>query len=534
MTPMASSAESRPAPNPTNPPGEPRTELAVRAAILELHGRCVHEPREGLAAAHAFQQQLAARGDLAAEWMPLLQGAVENAIAAAEHRLSRPHEAEARVRRVVESLNKNTWLHATPAWHEQHDQIFATAVRLLAVVLDDQGRHAEALTWHREAIATYERLGDLLNQGRGWHNLSILYARTMLFGEALAAMKRSATLLEGTADPDRFREFAMWTHQADVLMEMGDPAGAETAARRAIETTLTPGRMFDRGEPHAVLGAALLRQGRMAEAVATLHEAKRRLEKQGHCIGLAQVHSHLARAAAATDPDAARELMAAAVRIATEARALTDAAGYQAWIARSYLENGDVTRALELARAALRQFPSNPGVDRAELDLRLVLAEALAATGDAAAAYAAHRDYHERFATAHDQRKTLQAQILAAEYAVSLAQRDAAHARLENARLNEALVEIAARLDGAQPGPSAVVNAGQITPEALRPLGLRPRECEVLHWVVHGKSNEEIGIILGCSTETVKSHLKRIYTQLDVTNRTSAAARALAGATPSA
>lgn len=54
------------------------------------------------------------------------------------------------------------------------------------------------------------------------------------------------------------------------------------------------------------------------------------------------------------------------------------------------------------------------------------------------------------------------------------------------------------------------------------------RELEVLHWVREGKSNEEVGQILGISGTTVKSHLQRIYKLLGVSNRTQAVSRGIA------
>ncbi|WFR82335.1 LuxR C-terminal-related transcriptional regulator [Janthinobacterium rivuli] len=53
------------------------------------------------------------------------------------------------------------------------------------------------------------------------------------------------------------------------------------------------------------------------------------------------------------------------------------------------------------------------------------------------------------------------------------------------------------------------------------------RELEVLHWVSIGKSNEEVGQILGISGGTVKSHLQRIYKLLGVSNRTQAVSRGI-------
>lgn len=54
------------------------------------------------------------------------------------------------------------------------------------------------------------------------------------------------------------------------------------------------------------------------------------------------------------------------------------------------------------------------------------------------------------------------------------------------------------------------------------------REAEILHWVREGKSNDEIGLILGISGLTVKNHLQRLYRLLGVSNRTHAIARCAA------
>ena len=56
-----------------------------------------------------------------------------------------------------------------------------------------------------------------------------------------------------------------------------------------------------------------------------------------------------------------------------------------------------------------------------------------------------------------------------------------------------------------------------------RPLSRR--ETQVLRWLREGKSNEEIGGILGISGLTVKNHLQRLYRVLGVSNRAHAVAR---------
>jgi len=61
--------------------------------------------------------------------------------------------------------------------------------------------------------------------------------------------------------------------------------------------------------------------------------------------------------------------------------------------------------------------------------------------------------------------------------------------------------------------------------EDLNIGGLSDREHEILHWVRSGKTNLEIGMILGISPNTVKNHLKRIFQKLDVTCRAQAVAK---------
>ncbi len=58
-------------------------------------------------------------------------------------------------------------------------------------------------------------------------------------------------------------------------------------------------------------------------------------------------------------------------------------------------------------------------------------------------------------------------------------------------------------------------------------ISLTDREREVLLWVMEGKSNWEISVILNISQESIKSHLKNIFRKLDATNRAHAVAIAL-------
>jgi DNA-binding CsgD family transcriptional regulator len=72
-----------------------------------------------------------------------------------------------------------------------------------------------------------------------------------------------------------------------------------------------------------------------------------------------------------------------------------------------------------------------------------------------------------------------------------------------------------------------VAEYDQRSVEAFAPLNLTPREAEVLLWISRGKSNHEIGVIVGAKTGTVCKHVEHIFSKLNVENRTSAALVAL-------
>jgi DNA-binding CsgD family transcriptional regulator len=63
--------------------------------------------------------------------------------------------------------------------------------------------------------------------------------------------------------------------------------------------------------------------------------------------------------------------------------------------------------------------------------------------------------------------------------------------------------------------------------EAFASLKLTPREGEVLFWISQGKSNHDIGVILGAKTATIRKHAEHIFAKLNVENRTTAAMVAL-------
>ena len=69
-------------------------------------------------------------------------------------------------------------------------------------------------------------------------------------------------------------------------------------------------------------------------------------------------------------------------------------------------------------------------------------------------------------------------------------------------------------------------DGGAATPSRLSAAALTPRETEVLSWLAKGKTNRDIGDILGVSPRTVNKHLEHIFEKLGVETRAAAAALA--------
>jgi DNA-binding NarL/FixJ family response regulator len=92
----------------------------------------------------------------------------------------------------------------------------------------------------------------------------------------------------------------------------------------------------------------------------------------------------------------------------------------------------------------------------------------------------------------------------------------------------ELLAAVKTRLRRHQSAGRGTTPLAAAKPEALQAaLGLTPREAEILSWVVQGKTNPEIGIILGIQLTTVKKHLESTFAKLGVENRTGAVTLAL-------
>ncbi len=105
-------------------------------------------------------------------------------------------------------------------------------------------------------------------------------------------------------------------------------------------------------------------------------------------------------------------------------------------------------------------------------------------------------------------------------------------------RPDEVLARVAAHLRTARslqsarsvPALRAAPTQAQTQEALAQRFQLTEREVEVLQWVSCGKTNRDIGDILGLSPRTVNKHLEHVYVKLGVETRTAAAAVAIAAA----
>jgi DNA-binding NarL/FixJ family response regulator len=249
--------------------------------------------------------------------------------------------------------------------------------------------------------------------------------------------------------------------RGDVLRLRGDLAGAAAAYDMAVSFGY---------EPQPGLALLWLAQGRTAAAVA----AVRRLLGE------------------ASDPVHRSRLLPATVEV--------------------LLADGQVDAAAELA-AELRSIAQSFGCAPVQARSDHASAQVALATGDAASALPLlrrERGVWERLGARYD---TARCRVLLGRALRALGDNESAITELTVAR--RTLAELGAR-------PAEHEAATLIRPTL--PRGLTEREVEVLRLVATGKTNPEIAALLVLSEKTIGRHLSNIFTKIDVTTRTAAAA----------
>ena len=82
------------------------------------------------------------------------------------------------------------------------------------------------------------------------------------------------------------------------------------------------------------------------------------------------------------------------------------------------------------------------------------------------------------------------------------------------------------------PVPSADEDAIRGAAQLQRRFDLTIRESQLLYWLTRGKSNREMGIILGISTRTVDKHLQHLFDKMDVESRHAAVVQGIEALRP--
>lgn len=95
---------------------------------------------------------------------------------------------------------------------------------------------------------------------------------------------------------------------------------------------------------------------------------------------------------------------------------------------------------------------------------------------------------------------------------------------LKDMSTQEIVENVRAVYNGKHPLPAIVAN--RLATRLKRP-DLNQREMEILQMLVKGRSNKEIGASLFLAEDTVKFHLKSLYSKLSVQSRSEAAVRAV-------
>lgn len=394
----------------------------------------------------------------------------------------------------------------------------------------------------------------------------------------------STRALELLAPDDLSRAFVVWTsgYAHEVL---GERAEARKAYGEALSMSRAIGYRF--GDMNASIGIGAMQEvdNELRLAAETYEDAVRRAAdlpwswiSDAH-LGLGRIHYEwndldvawergqqsleLARQLRHTDRPAACLALLARVRLAQGD--LAEAARIQAEAERSVRERGFVCDARRVAAAHATMSLRTGDVDGAarlaeEFDLPLVRARACLTRGDADAALSAldrFRRQAESRAWLDERLRALVLQALAHRASADTGEavsrlgeameigepegfvrlfidegppmarllREAAAAGLHREYCLRLLGAFAASATGAGPGVSPLHGGRPVGPSGF--VGeLSKREIELLELLAEGLSNQAIAERLFLSPHTVKTHVRNIYSKLDVSSRTQAVARA--------
>jgi len=360
----------------------------------------------------------------------------------------------------------------------------ALALTDLGLLARDKGELAQAKAFHGEALKLRRAVDDKRGIAVSLSNLAGIATIQGDYDLAEAQLTEAAESFRALHDP--FSLGAALSMLADVAARRGDYDRANQAVDEAMPI------LRELKDPSAtaialvIVGDSLRAQGKPERAARQYEEALELFREAGHHRGEAGALSGLAAVA---------------------------------------LDNGDVEQALALLADSLRLL--GPTGDQ-ELLLGALdeVARGVAATGDfesAARFYGAVTNMRKAIGAA----RTVSAE--------AIHQGVSALARQELGSASFAAAEAVGRKLSAEQvvteamewtkRPVSLVKTSVSIPSArtahTEDLGLTRREMEVLRLIAAGRSNQEIAEDLSISILTVKTHVSRILSKLDLTSRSS-------------
>ncbi|WP_345437003.1 ATP-binding protein [Actinoallomurus vinaceus] len=426
--------------------------------------------------------------------------------------------------------------------------------RILVLLDDDEARPVI-----EESLALADRVGDDCAAADALNNLAIAEAIHGRFAEALAALEQAAARAARAHDDDaRLRSLV---NTVDVLFVQGEYEAAIAAGRQTLALAESLGQARTKGiiAAHNTSDAQVA-LGRWDEALETIELAEKvspslgRLSQlllcraaiaiaRGHGDAAATAIERLTTLSAADDPYPQQLLPIARLSIewrlaegdgpgavAATVRAVTDhdmgrearyvwpilVAGMRACVMEGDRALADRLRAIAAAKPA---YGPVMAAWRATFDAESAQANGAADRTAWEAAATAWGELGSPYPQAH-------ALLRTAEAAIADGDRDAATWMLCDA------ADIADRL-GARPLRADIDQVARRArlrldrgPGGQAPLGLTPREQEVLRLLAEGRSNREIAETLFISAKTASVHVSNILAKLDVSSRGEAAATA--------
>ena len=263
------------------------------------------------------------------------------------------------------------------------------------------------------------------------------------------------------------------------------------------------------GGPLVGLAELRRRQGRLAEAASLLDRAG------------PSSNAQLCRARMALDRgDAARaaELAERCLRQVPADRELDRAAGLELF-ARARTARGELERARS-ALNALREIERAVGTQALRASVDFIAGLVAAAGGDHDRARHLFEDATDRFERSGGPFEAAQARLELATTLVALGRTDVAEQ--EAASALDQFLDLGAEIEAERARRLQVGAVGR--GDAGAPLGLTPREREVLLLITEGLTNRQIAERLLVSEHTVHRHVTNVLRKLELPSRTAAAA----------